>query len=411
MNDTPKILFIDEDPATLTALQTLLQNEVWECCFISSADKALQHLVDHPVDLVVSAAVMKEMDGVNLLSEIREHHPTTIRLFLTGHPRHTSVLQALAQGYTQQIIPKPWIDLELKEILRSALRQAQYQRRYGLDLQKLINTIPLLPSLPETYSQVRACISDDDIDIEGMAEAISQDVSLSTTLLHWGNSALFGQRFLVDTIKKAIIVLGTDIVENLVLSESVYRAVKSDINKIPGFDIGRFKKHSVASATISRLLIKLTYSSNVGMQDRAFIAGLLHDMGKLVLANYLPEKFQQAIELANSNKLPLIEAERSIFATDHAEIGAMLAQWWSLPPFLVEAIRSHHHLRATPIEPEVSAAAYAGNILACQFNFSTRLETCELDLHESCYERFHLNDEVIELLKHKTREIFSELPT
>ena len=205
MEDTPKILFIDEDPAILSALQTLLQHEEWECHFVSCASKVLQYLVNHPVDLVVSAAVMKEMDGASLLSEIREHHPATIRLFLTGHPRHPTVLQSLAQGHTQQIIPKPWIDLELKEILRSALRQAQYQRRYGLAFQQLINTIPLLPTLPETYSQVRACISHDDIDIEGMAEAISQDVSLSTTLLHWGNSALFGQRFLVDSIKKRLL--------------------------------------------------------------------------------------------------------------------------------------------------------------------------------------------------------------
>lgn len=411
MNDTPKILFIDEDPKVLTALQTLLQNEEWECHFVASAGKALQHLKDDPVDLVVSAAVMQEMDGISLLSEIRELYPTMIRLFLTDHPRHNTVLQALAQGYTQQIIPKPWIDIELKEILRSALRQAQYQRKYGLELQKLINTMPLLPTLPETYSQVRACISDDDIDIEGMAEAISQDVSLSTTLLHWGNSALFGQRFLVDSIKKAIIVLGTDIVENLVLSESVYRTVKTDTHKVPGFDINRFKRHSIASATIARLLIKLTYSSNVGMQDRAFIAGLLHDMGKLLLATYLPKQYQHAIEIAAANQCSSLQAECSIFATDHAEIGAMLAQWWSLPPFLVEAIRSHHHLRATPIEPEVSAAAYAGNILACQFNFCTRQETYKTDLHESCFERFHLNEEVIDLLKHKTREVLSALPS
>ena len=146
------------------------------------------------------------------------------------------------------------------------------------------------------------------------------------------------------------------------------------------------------------------------MQDRAFIAGLLHDMGKLLLANYLPEKFQQAIEVSDANQWSLLKAERSLYKTDHAEIGAMLAQWWSLPPFLVETIRSHHHFRVTPIEPEVSAAAYAGNILACQFNFCSRQETYEIDLDESCSERFHLNDEVIELLKHKTLEVLNGLP-
>lgn len=410
MSDNAKILFIDEDPAILSALQTLLQTENWQCHFVASASSALQFLVKQPVDLVVSAAIMKEMDGTSLLNEIRHHHPATIRLFLTGHPHHSTVLQALAQGHTQQIIPKPWIDLELKEILRSALRQAEYQRKYGLELQKLINTIPLLPTLPETYNQVRACISDDEIDIEKMAEAISQDVSLSSALLHWGNSALFGQRFLVDTIKKAIIVLGTDIVEHLVLSESVYRTIKSPTSTAQGFDSKRFKRHSIASATIARLLIKLTHSSNVGMQDRAFIAGLLHDIGKLLLATYLPKQFQRAIEISEENQWSLLKAERSLYKTDHAEIGAMLAEWWSLPPFLVEAIRSHHHPRITPTEPEVSAAAYAANIIAGQFNLGARKETCEVILDESCYTRFHLNDEVIELLENKTLETLSGLP-
>jgi len=408
---TSTILFIDEDPAALTALKTLLQSEDWACHFVSKANSALQFLAEQAVDLVVSAVDLEDADAVDLLNEIRHKYPATIRLLVAAHPRHSSVMYAMAQGQAQQIIPKPWIDLELKEILRSALRQAEYQRKYSLELQQLINTIPLLPALPETYSQVRDCISDDEIDIERMAEAISQDISLSTTLLHWGNSALFGQRFLVDTIKKAIIVLGTDIVENLILSESVYRAINSQTNKLPGFDINRFKRHSIACATVARLLIKLTRSSDVGMQDRAFIAGLLHDMGKLLLATYLPEKFQRAIEIAEENQWSLLKAERSLYDTDHAEIGAMLAEWWSLPPFLVEAIRSHHHLRNSAAEPEVTAATYAANIIACQFNLGSSKDTFGADLDESCYLRFHLNDEVIELLEQKTLEVLSGLPS
>ncbi len=408
---TSTILFIDEDPAALAALKTLLQGEDWVCHFVPKADRALQFLAQQAVDLVVSAADFEHVDAVDLLNEIRRNYPATIRLVLAAHPHHSSVLRAMTQGQVQQIIPKPWVDLELKEILRSALRQAEYQRKYSLEFQHLINTIPLLPALPETYSQVRDCISDDDIDIERMAEAISQDISLSTTLLHWGNSALFGQRFLVDTIKKAIIVLGTDIVENLVLSESVYRAINSQTNNLPGFDINRFKRHSIACATIARLLIKLTHSNDVGMQDRAFIAGLLHDMGKLLLTSYLPEKFQRAGEIAEENQWPLLKAERSLYGTDHAEIGAMLAQWWSLPPFLVEAIRSHHHLRNTAVEPEVNAATYAANIITCLFNLGSGKDTVETDLDESCYLRFHLNNEVIELLEQKTLETLSGLPS
>lgn len=411
MKHRAKILFVDEDSAVLSALQRLLRDEDWECRFARNGNEALSLLEQESADLVVSAAVMVEMDGITLLTEVQRLHPATIRLFLTGHPRHDNVKRALAEGRTQQIVPKPWIDLELKEILRSALRQAAHQHKYSPELQKLINSIPLLPTLPETYSQVRSCISEDEIDIERMAEAISQDISLSSTLLRWGNSALFGQRFLVDTIKKAIIVLGTDIVENLVLSESAFSAVKSPATIISGFDINHFKKHSIATATIARLLIKFIHSSNVGMQDRAFIAGLLHDMGKLFLANFLPEQFQQAIDLANKNQISLSTAEKSLYQTDHAQLGAMLAEWWSLPPFLVEAIRLHHQPRTTPVETEVSAATYVGNYFACRFSLDSHIGRQDLEIDQDYLDLFRLNEETIDILQSKTMSIISGLST
>ncbi|MFO7765819.1 MAG: response regulator [Pelovirga sp.] len=410
MSQRPKILFVDEDAQILAALQRLLHDEDWACRFAHNGSEALALLTKEPADLIVSAAAMTQMDGIALLTEVQRLYPATIRLFLTADSRHDNVLTALADGRTQQIIPVPWIDLELKEILRSALRQAACQRRYSQDLQKLINSIPLLPTLPETYNQVRACITDDEIDIERMAEAISQDINLSTTLLHWGNSALFGQRFLVDTIKKAIIVLGTDIVETLVLSESSYRAVNTGAGNIPGFNLSLFRKHSIATATIARLLVKFTHSSRVDIQDRAFISGLLHDLGKLFLAHYLPDQFQRAIDLANQNQSPLSEAEQSLYQTDHAELGAMIAEWWSLPPFLVEALRSHHQPRTTPIEAEISAATYVGNYLACQFSFDSHIGQHEEQIDQSYLDRFHLNEETIDILKTKTLSIISDLP-
>lgn len=408
MSNRAKILFVDEDPATLYALQILLRDEDWDCFFASTGSEALVYLAEERIDLLVTAAVMAQMDGNKLLKEVRRRYPSVVRIFLTGHPRHETVCHALAEGQTQQIIPKPWIDQELKEILRSALRQAAYQRKYSPEFQQLINSIPLLPALPETYSNVHACIADDEIDIEKMAGAISQDVALSSLLLHWGNSALFGQRFLVDSIKKAIIVLGTDIVESLVLSESVNRAVS--VSKVRGFDIHHLKKHSIATATCSRLLIKTAYSSNVGMQDRAFIAGLLHDMGKLLLAVYLPEQFQQAINLASEQRIPLEEAEQSTYGTDHAEIGAALAEWWSLPPFLMNAIRFHHHPHRAPTEPEVVAATYVANILSCRFSLGFHSDIPEREIDQTYRDRFYLNEETVELLRAKTLKTISELP-
>ncbi|MCK5915732.1 MAG: HDOD domain-containing protein, partial [Deltaproteobacteria bacterium] len=330
-----KILFVEDDQRILKLLQQLLQDESWDCHFVCSDHKALTFLQDNPVDLVVSNVKIAEMDGIQLMEDIRKLYPCIVRLFLTGYNKQEEVVKALAEGYVQQIIPKPWIDQEFLEIIRSALRQRAQQKKHSPEFQTLINSIPLLPSLPESYSNVRSCIVGDEVNIEKMADYIAQDVAISSALLHWANSALFGQRFQVDTIKKAIIVLGTNIVENLIFSESVNRTIAEKLPDIKGFDFGRFKKHSMATAVLSRLLIKSLLPTNHIQHDRAFIAGLLHDMGKLAEASFFPDRFEKAIELAVQTKTPLTEAESEIYGTNHAELGSFLAEWWALPPFIV----------------------------------------------------------------------------
>lgn len=290
-----------------------------------------------------------------------------VRIFLTAQPRQKNVIKALVEGHTQQIIPAPWIDQELKEILRSALRQKRQQRKHSPEFQALINSVPLMPALPESYTNVRSCITGDEINIEKMADYISQDVSFSTALLHWANSALFGQRFQVDSIKKAIIVLGTDIVENLILSESVNRTIAGSVPEVQGFDLHQFKKHSMATAVISRLLIKSICSSDVVKHDRAFVSGLLHDMGKLAAASFFPKRLEKSIAIAKERNCPLLEAETKVYATNHAELGAFLAEWWALPPFIVNAISWHHQPQSTPIEQDVIAATYVANQLSYHF--------------------------------------------
>ncbi|MCW8893114.1 MAG: HDOD domain-containing protein, partial [Deltaproteobacteria bacterium] len=319
------------------------------------------------------------------------------------------IVKALVEGYTQQIIPKPWIDQELKEIIRSALRQCTQQKKHSLEFQTLINSIPLLPTLPESYSNVRSCIVDDEVDIEKMANYISQDVAIASALLHWANSALFGQRFQVDTIKKAIVVLGTDIVENLVLSEAVNRTLAEQIPVVEGFDFAKFKKHSMATAVISRLLIKSLHLTDFVRHDRAFVAGLLHDMGKLAAVSFFPEQFATAIENAKKRRCPLPEAEIAVYGTQHAEIGAFLAEWWALPPFIVNAICWHHQPQSTPVEEDVIAAAHVANLLSYQFHYGSNGDTTVRGIADEYRIKFYLTEEAIEILKTETDKTFSDL--
>lgn len=408
-NMMPKILFTDAERETLDSLQDLLIDENWDCYYVSSAGEALEVLHAKEIDLVVTDVTLPDMDGVEFVSEIRNRYPSTIRMFLTSFSKQENIIKALAEGLTQHIIPKPWIDQELKEIIHSALRQSTQQKKHSPEFQVLINSIPLLPALPESYSNVRSCIVGDEVDIETMANYINQDVAISSALLHWANSALFGQRFQVDTIKKAIIVLGTDIVENLILSESVNRTIAGKLPHIKGFDFGKFKKHSMATAVISRLLLKSLLPTDSDQHDRAFVAGLLHDMGKLVAATYFTAQFEKAIELAKRRRCPLTETEKEIYATDHAELGSFLAEWWNLPPFIISVISCHHQPSSTPIEQDIIAAAYVANLLSYQFHFGSNGDTCLREISAEYREKFYLNEEANEILRNQTEDTIRAL--
>lgn len=404
-----KILFVDDEASILSALKRLLIDEKWDCHFVLSAKEALELLAKEKFDLLVSDVMMPEMDGCELLAEVKKNHPSVIRLFLTGFAKKEKVSKALTEGYAQQIIPKPWIDQELKEIIRSALRQSAQQKKHSQKFQTIINSIPLLPALPESYSQVQNCILDDDVNIEKMADIIGLDVAMSSTLLHWANSALFGQRFRVDTIKKAIVVLGTDIVINLILSESVSQSMASATPQIDGFDLKRFKSHSIATAIIARLLIKSLHSSNSDLQDRVFIAGLLHDIGKLVAASHFSQSFSTALQESKQRGCPLYEIETETLRTTHAELGSFLAEWWALPHFIVSAIQLHHDPASSPIEPEIVDAVHLANLITYRIGYGCNDEKIEQKINQNLWNKFYLTEEGLEILQVETETIMKGL--
>ena len=408
-NAYPKILFVDKDKNILNLLRQILSEEKWDCHFVSNASEALTFLRNHSPGLIVADVQTTDSDGIALLAKVHELYPSIVRLAMTGYAKQDNIVKTLAEGYAQQIIPKPWIDQEVKEIIRSAIRQNTQQRKHSIEFQTLINSAPLLPALPESYSNVRSCITGDEVNIEKMANYISQDVAISSVLLHWANSALFGQRFQVDTIKKAIIVLGTDIVENLILSEAVNRAISEKLPNIVGFDFVKFKKHSMATAVLSRLLIKSLFPTDIVQHDRAFVAGLLHDMGKLAAASFFPIQFEKAIALAKNRKCPLSEAETETYGTEHAELGGFLAEWWALPPFIVNAICWHHQPASTPVDKDVIAAAHVANLLSYQFNYGSNGDTVLREIPDEYREKFYLTEEENEILRAETEQTIRAL--
>jgi HD-like signal output (HDOD) protein len=394
------ILFVDDEQNVLNSLRGLFHDEPWDLLFADSGSNGLEILKNDHVDIVISDVRMPVMDGIAFLNQVKTRYPDIVRIFLSGYADRTAVIRALSEGCAQQLLPKPWDDNELIRIIREALLQAEEMKKTSTGLQKIINSLSSLSTMPQTYIEIKKCFSHiDTVSIESLAEIIEQDASVSAELLRWANSALFGQMHKVDTVGRALMILGIDIVEGLVLSQSVFSAIASDSRLIPGFNLKDFQTHSLSCGILAKLLISRLSHGEPKNVDRAFTAGLLHDVGKMVEEGCLFDKFSKIVDAARRNNSLLIEAEYDILGTTHEEIGRHLAEWWSMPSFLVNAIRWHHKPQLCKADRDLIAAVHVADALVQQFDLGASGNFRIPEADEACLNFFELAEEDLPALK------------
>ncbi len=401
--ENQSILFVDDEKGILKALRRVFIDEQWNLYFATSGSEGLKILKENNVDLVISDVRMPEMDGIEFLTQVRKTHPHVVRIYLTGYADQQSMVKALANGNAQQVLPKPWDDQELIEVVREALEQSVKQKQKYYELQRIINSLTTLPPMPQTYMKVKDYLSaSETFSLPKAAEIIEKDISLCAELIRWSNSSLFGQRFKVESVQRALVVLGSEIAKGILLAGSVFKSSHFRKKKLPGFNNNDFYKHSIACAIISQKIIEHSPFNSNELKERAFTAGLIHDIGKLVEQDCLPEKFQEIIELANLKKQTIRWAEEKILATSHEEIGAYLAEWWNMPTFLVNTIRWHHTTHSNNFDKELIGAVHLANSLAHQFHLGESGNSCILEPDKDLLSLFNLDNGYLEELKKET---------
>jgi HD-like signal output (HDOD) protein len=210
-----------------------------------------------------------------------------------------------------------------------------------------------IPSLPVLYQRVMVEIQSTDSCAASVAHIIEQDPGMSARLLQIVNSAGVGLAHRVSNITQAVSLLGLDRMRTLVLAAELYSML--DNRKLPrGFSADALWQHSLAVATYAKA-IALGEGVEEDIVDDAFMAGLLHDIGLVVLATSLPDELAQVLALAKEKRLSLFEAERKLFQATHAEIGGYLLELWGLPDPVVVAISFHDFPSAVPEEHYPSA--------------------------------------------------------
>ncbi len=333
-----RVLFADpytkEARALLQAWSELEPD--WELVYAASSSQAIALLEKAPFDAVVAELKMPEIDGARLLNETLQRQPKALRFVLSDTNDRALLLKCL--GTAHRFLARPCD----AETLQAALRRA-----FALDVwlpnekvARLLGEMTKLPSPPHLYFKVARELRSESASLENVGTYIARDPAMTAKILRAANSSVFGLGTQVASPSEAVLYLGVEATQSMILLAHTY----SYFDQIPGsvLTMDKLWGHSVAVGCYARWI-----ATEEGLPERsreeASTAGMLHDIGKLILAANLTDRYLDATRLMQQKRLPWWEAEQEIFGVNHAEVGACLAAVWGLPTDMVEAIALHHH--------------------------------------------------------------------
>jgi putative nucleotidyltransferase with HDIG domain len=351
-----RILFVDDEPMILGGLQNMLrkQRSRWEMVFVESGEAALEKLAGAHFDVIVSDIRMPRMDGATLLKKVQEAHPNVVRIVLSGHAELETALRSVSVAH--QFLAKPCDAASLQNVVdRACALQLLLEND---SIRSAIGSIRGLPSVPALYMAITRALENPETNMKDLAKLVEGDMAISAKMLQLVNSAFFGVPQRLTSVHQALSYLGANMIKRVLLSVETFSSFdKAKVD--PVFSMDELQKHSYRVAAVAAQLVKGEPKSG-----DAFTAGILHDVGKLILAIYLPSHLQKAQERANERQIPLFVAEHELFGVTHAEVGAYLLGLWGLPYAVVEAV-AHHHApsRVEHTEFDVVDAIYVAQAL------------------------------------------------
>ncbi len=384
------VIFVDDELNILEGLRRMLRSlrHEYNMHFASGGAEALKLMAEERFDVVVSDMRMPGMGGAELLKTIQEKHPHTIRIMLTGQADEHSILQTV--GVVHQFLAKPCDPEKLKEILVQVGALQDMFSDGGL--KDLISQLGKLPSLPSTYSRLQKAIATPDVGINEIADIIAQDIAMTAKVLQLVNSSFFGVYSRVDSPGRAVTLLGLDTVKVLVLSLELFSEIKIS-EKF--FHIDRLWDHSLMVGKVAKA-IALSQTDEKGLISNTFLAGTLHDLGRLILLSSLPDQYRQAIDLAEERNITMPEAEQFVFGATQSAVGSYLIGLWGFAPPIIEAIGFQNSIDKYPVNIFTPAlAVHVANVLYYR-NRPEEILGRPLDLNISVIERLGLKDELIE---------------
>jgi HD-like signal output (HDOD) protein len=357
-----RILFVDDEPNVLEGLRNRLhrQRKKWDMHFASSGADALALLATQPMDVIVTDMRMPGMDGAALLAAVKQAYPGMVRIVLSGHAELATALRAVPVAH--QFLTKP---------CEAGVIEATVERACNLQaiitdpvVERVVGGVDHLPPAPRIYAQLVAALAKEDVTAADVGALVRQDIALGAKLLQIANSSFFRLSRKISSIEEAVTYLGFDTIKHLVLATEAF----GDRGKttVGAAVLDAMQRHGMVTGTLASAML-----TDRASREEAFVAGLLHDVGELLLLTEAPDRAAAARQEAVREGIPLHEAEHRLWGVCHAEVGGYLLALWGLPYPIVEAVANHHTpLRVAPPGRNVLSAVHLADALAAEVEAS-----------------------------------------
>ena len=323
-------------------INTVADLNHWFVSRVGSVEELLDRVQEFHYDIVIVGMGNNPDLTVTALSNLISKSPDTVRIVVTNGM--SPAIAARVCELAHSSLPEHCTDVQISLAVEQALKVTGLINKP--EIKEILGRVERLPSLPSIYESLNACLISGQANARDIAQIIEQDPVMSAKVLQLVNSAFFGLERQIYRLNEAVTILGVRLIRDLTLSSHIFEAFPQS-SDWTSFSFPQIHNRSMMVARLAQDICR-SVKADRHIQAQAFLAGLLHDFGMVVLAFNDPERYRHVMSKASEMRQPLYVVEKLELGVSHAEAGAYLLGLWNLPPKVIEAVLFHHFPSSCP---------------------------------------------------------------